>query len=154
AGGTTPLMYAVLYGDLESVRQLLDRGADPNLANDAGATALMWALDDADKTRLLLERGAKVTAVSNDDRSPLSIALQGRNPVPIVRLLLEHGVKLESLSPMDRRALRVGASSEALMHLLLDRGADAGSLADGLQFSFLENCESCVDLLLKSATKP
>src|SRR5262249_45487703 len=41
AGGTTTLMYAVLYGDANSVRLLLSRNADPNLKNEAGATALM-----------------------------------------------------------------------------------------------------------------
>src|SRR5439155_3407362 len=40
-GGSTPLMVAALYGDAESVRVLLDRGANPNIKNDAGATALM-----------------------------------------------------------------------------------------------------------------
>src|SRR5262249_43516711 len=47
AGGVTPLMAAALDGDDEAVRELLDRGADPNATNDAGATALMWAAADA-----------------------------------------------------------------------------------------------------------
>ncbi len=46
SGGVTPLMYAALYGDALSARLLLDMGADPNARNDAGATALMWAVDD------------------------------------------------------------------------------------------------------------
>jgi hypothetical protein len=33
-GGSTPLMYAALYGQAETVRRLLDKGADPNLKND------------------------------------------------------------------------------------------------------------------------
>ena len=33
-------------------------GADPNARNDAGATALLWAVDDPVMTRMLLERGA------------------------------------------------------------------------------------------------
>jgi mono/diheme cytochrome c family protein len=41
AEGSTPLMFAALYGNAESVRQLIDRGADVNVANEAGATALM-----------------------------------------------------------------------------------------------------------------
>ena len=53
-GGSTPLMYAVLYGDADAVRLLLDNGADPNVRNEAGALALMWAADDLEKTRLLL----------------------------------------------------------------------------------------------------
>ncbi len=49
-GGSTPLMYAALYADVRAVRQLLDNGADPNTRNDAGATALMWAVTDLEKT--------------------------------------------------------------------------------------------------------
>lgn len=56
-GGSTPLMYAALYGDADAVRLLLKKGADPNVRNEAGATALMWAVDDLEKTRLLVEHG-------------------------------------------------------------------------------------------------
>src|SRR2546425_8375764 len=73
-GGTTPLMQAVLYGDVDSVRLLLEEGADPSIHNEAGATALMWAVDDLEKTRLLLDRGADVNARSDDGRTPLLIA--------------------------------------------------------------------------------
>ena len=40
-----------LSGDTASLKRLIDLGADPNVANDAGATALMWAIDDEQKTR-------------------------------------------------------------------------------------------------------
>ena len=52
-GGSTPLMYAVLYGDADAVRLLLDNGADPNVRNEAGASALMWAVDNLEKTRFV-----------------------------------------------------------------------------------------------------
>src|SRR5262245_8613539 len=45
-GGTTALMAAALYGDAPLVQRLLADGADPNAANTAGATALMWAIPD------------------------------------------------------------------------------------------------------------
>src|SRR5439155_13243878 len=45
-GGATPLMYAALYGDAGMVRDLLERGADTDARNEAGATALMWAVPD------------------------------------------------------------------------------------------------------------
>src|SRR5207244_8882801 len=73
-GGATPLMAAVLYGDVAAMRTLIDGGADPNVANDAGATALMWAANDVEKTRWLLDRGAKVDAKSDDGRTALLIA--------------------------------------------------------------------------------
>ena len=72
--GSTPLMYAAWYGDAGSVRLLLKYGADPNASNDAGATALMWAVDDSEKARLLLERGADANARSQDGATPILLA--------------------------------------------------------------------------------
>jgi hypothetical protein len=60
--GATPLMYAALYGEVDSLRALLDAGAEPNTRNDAGATALMWAVESPEKVRLLLERRADPNA--------------------------------------------------------------------------------------------
>src|SRR5215210_8930347 len=54
SGGTTPLMAAALYGDADLVKRLLAMGADPHASNVSGATALMWALPDTAKMRLLL----------------------------------------------------------------------------------------------------
>src|SRR5579872_1020155 len=58
--GSTPFMYAVLYGDAALLEQLLNKGADPNIRNDAKATALMWAATNLEKTRALVTHGADV----------------------------------------------------------------------------------------------
>src|SRR5204863_7883967 len=73
-GGSTPLMAAALYGGAALVKRLLGAGADPDAANLAGATALMWAAADADKVQLLLDAGADVDARSDDRRTALVIA--------------------------------------------------------------------------------
>lgn len=41
--GSTPLMMAAMYGSLESVKALLDAGADAAIQNDLGLTALDFA---------------------------------------------------------------------------------------------------------------
>jgi len=58
AGGTTPLMYAVLYGTLDDMRGLVDKGADVNARNDAGITPLILAATDTAKLTWLLGKGA------------------------------------------------------------------------------------------------
>ena len=49
--GTPALMSAILFGDAAKVKLLLDRGADPNATNKAGATALMWAIPKLTKVK-------------------------------------------------------------------------------------------------------
>src|ERR1700722_1099191 len=89
-GGSTPLMYAALYGDLDSARQLLQDGADPNIQNEAGATALMWATDSLEMVSLLVEHGANVNAKSTDSRTPLLIAYGRFGAGPGLKYLLDH----------------------------------------------------------------
>ncbi|HZJ13682.1 MAG TPA: ankyrin repeat domain-containing protein [Chthoniobacteraceae bacterium] len=148
SGGTSPLMYAALYGDANSVRLLLDKGADPNMRNDAGATALMWAVDDPKKTRVLLERGADANARSDDGRTPLLLATARSGASEVVTQLLDHGAKLEG-QPVVSRAAATG--DEALMRLLIRRGAELKPLPDDL--AMRSGCAGCIELLLASAER-
>lgn len=155
-GGSTPLMYAALYGDSDSVRRLLEGGADPNLRNEAGVTALMWATADPEKSRLLLERGADPNARSDDARTPLMIAAGRFGSTDVVKLLLDRGanpsVKAHSLfgemTPLNAAA---SVGNEAVLRMLIRRGADpkkAGFLP--LLLAVRANCARCVDLLIES----
>ena len=74
ARGNSPLMYAAALGTPDVLRLLLDAGADPNAANELGATPLMWCAGDAAKVKLLLAKGAKVNIRSKLGRTPLLIA--------------------------------------------------------------------------------
>ena len=158
-GGTTPLMAAALYGDSASVRALLDAGADVNARNEAGVTALMWAVTDVEKTRLLIERGADVNARSSDDRTPLLIAAGISGASPVVKLLLERGanvsVKAPGLDGETTPLLEATLSGdEATFNLLLDHGADANAAGPGpLLLSLRAECARCIERLLK-ATNP
>jgi hypothetical protein len=98
-GGSTPLMYAVLYGDRQGVEALLARGADPNRPNDAGSTALMWAVDDVELTRVLLEYGADPRARSDEGLTPVFIAARWSRPGPVLQLLLDYGADPPDVAP-------------------------------------------------------
>ena len=158
-GGITPLMQAVLYGDADSVRLLLEQGADPNIRNEAGATALMWSAGDLEKTRLLIARGADVNGRSDDGRTPLLIAAGQFANTEVVKLLLDHGANLSAKSPTNNgyatvlsEAARTG--DEALMRLLIERGADeknAGVIA--FANAARANCLHCLELLINAADR-
>lgn len=148
AGGSTPLMYATLYGDARSVALLLDKGADPNTKNDAGATALLWAVDEPEATRLLLEHGADPNVRSADGLTPLLLAANHLGSGDVVKLLLDHGAKLEGQPVLTRAA---AAGDEAVMRMLIERGADKKNLPADL--GTRSGCQACVDLLLSFATK-
>ena len=72
---------------------------DANAQNDGGGTALMYAIEDVEKTRLLLDRGADVNARSGEGRTALLIAVGRAGSNAVVKLLLE------------KRSKRFGAAS-------------------------------------------
>jgi ankyrin repeat protein len=80
-GGDTDLSLATQNVELEVMRALLENGADPNCANERGATALYWAAinGEAPAVELLLRFGANPNEVSRDGLSILDIA-QTTNP--------------------------------------------------------------------------
>jgi len=126
-GGSTPLMSAALYGDAALVKRLLTLGADPDARNRAGATALMWAVPDTDKMRLLLDAGADVNARSDDRRSALVITSGTSGAAPALKLLLEYGADASVWYATDpsplREAARIGDAE--MPRLLLEYGASA-----------------------------
>jgi ankyrin repeat protein len=85
-----------LFGSPEELRHALDAGLDPNTATPEGTTLLMMAVPDLAKTRLLLDRGAKVDARARSKFSALDVAAQYRDSGPVFRLLLERGVRVSS----------------------------------------------------------
>jgi ankyrin repeat protein len=158
-GGSTPLMYAALYGSAGTVRLLLEKEADPKLRNDAGATALMWAVDDAEKTRLLLAAGADANVRSDDGQTALLIASGRFGSSPVVKLLLDRHADPSAKSPFilgDRTPVAEAAyaGDDAVLRLLIEHGADvkrAGYLP--LYYAMKSNCIKCFDLLVKSADR-
>ena len=57
--GTTPLHYAAAFGNVESVKLLLDAGASVNAKNTFDATPLILAASSPAKVKLLLAARAE-----------------------------------------------------------------------------------------------
>jgi ankyrin repeat protein len=126
--GKSPLMQASWYGPVESVRLLLDAGADPNALDQSNETALHYgALSQSTEiVAALLDAGADATVIGEILlQSPLHIAAPREN-AEIVRLLIAAGSAIEAVdsdgeTPLSRAAM-VGNVANAAA--LIDAGAD------------------------------
>ena len=151
--GSTPFMYAVLYTGVPTLERLLKQGADVHKQNDAGATALMWAATDLEKTRLLVGHGADVNARSRDLRTPLMIAARRPGNSATVKFLLELGANpnpnahpATESSPLIEAA---SAGDSASLELLLAKGADVKDAGEpALEMSYNMRCAKCAALLI------
>ncbi len=120
-------MAAALYGDAALVKQLLVAGASPNVANTAGATALMWAAPDVAKMQVLLDAGADVNARSEDQRTALIITSGSVGSARAIKLLIDYGADATVSSGTDVSALREAARVDDvdMFRTLVDYGGAA-----------------------------
>lgn len=134
-GGATPLMHAAAFGSVDTMRLLIDKGADVNARSAAGATALIWSVNDLAKVRLLLDHGANLNAASESSRTALLVAAMADQSAEIVRLLLSRGANAKAVDGMKTTTLRaaaIGNDSETVRQLI-DAGVDvnAADMAGG-----------------------
>lgn len=149
-GGWTPLMYIAIYGDAATMRTLLDAGADIDLVNDNHATALMYAVESLEMTRLLLEYGADPHRRSDEGRTALLIAASIPGATSVVSLLLDYGADpnargLDGRTPLAAATI---AGNAALVRLLADRGAIRKPLPLA---QATRNCLECLNDLIAFA---
>jgi ankyrin repeat protein len=155
--GSTPFMYAVLYADAPFLQKLIKLGADVNKRNDAGATALVWAALDLEKTRVLLANGADVNARTDNSRTPLMVAAGRPGGSAVVDLLLAKGANPNpNLNPVAESSPLFEASiagDAASMQALLEHGAATKEIAGpAIAVASAAGCARCVEMLL--ARKP
>lgn len=81
-------------GDLNLVKQIVDRGTSINARGEGGRTALTEAAygGHVEIVKLLLERGADVAAKKDDGATPLSIS-RGATNQRITAMLIEKGTR-------------------------------------------------------------
>ncbi|XP_029386481.1 BRCA1-associated RING domain protein 1 [Echeneis naucrates] len=113
--GETLLHLAAIKGDVDTVNQLLDQGADPNLKDNAGWTPLHEAcnLGHMAVVEVLVSRGALLNTPGYENDSPLHDAVRNSHPA-IVKLLLQHGASRNVLNLHGKQPADYAVSLEML----------------------------------------
>jgi ankyrin repeat protein len=94
--GVESWMEPMLFGSVADVRGLLDNGLDANWATKSGGTtALMMAMPDIEKAKLLIARGANINARAKTKYSALMVAAQYPGSSPVMRLLMDNGAAVQ-----------------------------------------------------------
>jgi ankyrin repeat protein len=137
--GMTPLAGAVVQEQVDVVRFLLDKGADPNIPNKHGLTPLEHACG-RDKTnalalaKFLLAKGALVNAtnVSGFTIPPLEWAISSDN-TELVKFLLNHGADAKAKSDVWSTPLHTAADRGDLeiAEMLIAHGVDVNAKITG-----------------------
>ncbi|KAM0724130.1 hypothetical protein Q7P37_000011 [Cladosporium fusiforme] len=131
-----PLQASVVARSLDTVRLLLENGADVNAEGGEYHTALQAAvfvgglnmISSLDIARLLLEYGADVNAKGGEHHTALQAAVFFGD-LDMIRLLLEYGADVNAEGGEYHTALQAAASDGSLdiVRLLFEYGADVNA---------------------------
>ncbi|MBX3707647.1 MAG: ankyrin repeat domain-containing protein [Pseudomonadales bacterium] len=155
--GFTPLFFAVKASNLDGVAALLAHGADPNLPNETGWTALHYAsrfVGDFEIFRLLVESGAQLDRMTDGGETALHLAMLSLEDNPVkqkVEFLLAKGADIDARDGRGNTPMLHAAydGNYEIVMFLINRGADftlktnAGrTIADAVAMAHLPGLEA------------
>ena len=132
AKGQTPLMLAAQSGDVKGIRQLIRGGANVNLADKRGRSALHYAMDaqfPEDALRELISSGADCAVADVRGLTPLDVA-RDRYLEEAAKLLEQSG--MEESHQLERELSKaIDANDLTEARRLINEGADVAFEIDG-----------------------
>ena len=158
----TDLMIAAKSNNLDEVKKLLYDGANPNLKDNVGRTALHHSADFATNveiSKLLISYGADCNALTFTQWTPLHFAAQNGHE-KTCQLLLQHEADCNALNVDQWTPLHIAAryGHEKTCQLLLQHGADCNALNVNqwtpLHFAAANGREKICQLLLQHGADP
>jgi uncharacterized protein len=124
AGDVEDLFSAIRIDDAGTVKSLLQRGLDPNVRDNKGVPALLWALQiDAPKSAAVIAEQAALDVDAANEAGETALMLAAlKADMALCRRLLERGaaVNRPGWAPLHYAA---SSSDGKIVMLLLERGA-------------------------------
>jgi beta-lactamase regulating signal transducer with metallopeptidase domain len=125
------LVQALMDGDTETARALIEAGANVNHWSPGDGTPLIMAarLEDADLVSELIAAGADVNQVAHGDGTPLIVAAR-QDDTRIAALLLRAGADVNQPAPGDGNPLIAASSSGnmSLVRMFVEAGAEVNAI--------------------------
>jgi ankyrin repeat protein len=127
-----PWVETAVFGTVDELRALLDKGLSPNAATTTGkSTVLMMAAGNPAKLRLLLDRGADVNARAASGFTALMVAAQYGSSADTMGLLLDRGARVRVTGDRPSPSYPLALAAHAGNASVLERLHRAGDPVDG-----------------------
>ncbi|XP_030842767.1 uncharacterized protein LOC115924532 [Strongylocentrotus purpuratus] len=137
----SPLQLAVHGGFIDVTKFLIAAGADLDMTDEDGDTALMFAIygNHPDIVKYLLSKGANINIVNKERRSALHQAVT-RCYIECMRVLLAHHCDVNIQDNFGDTALHdaISGQSNPVLSLLLENGGINFKLSNKRQFNALQ----------------
>ncbi|WP_371218489.1 ankyrin repeat domain-containing protein [Orientia tsutsugamushi] len=131
--GNPCLYHAVVSGQVEIVKFLIDSGADVNVPAADGNSCICFAVanEQKDIVRLLADSGADVNAITSHGIPLLHYAVANRN-TDIVRVLLDSSANVNATDTSSNSTLHYACTGKniaaEIVEMLLDYGVNANAV--------------------------
>jgi uncharacterized protein len=141
--GMSALFWAVYYDETNSVKSLLNAGADANVQNRYGLTALMQASQNSngEMIAMLLDAGANPNTMTLEGDTALMNASRAGTTLG-VQALLDHGAEVDARDLyLGQTALSWAAAENYadVIKILVDNGADINAIGKALVFEGVDD---------------
>ena len=162
-GNVTALMIACWRGNIDAINELLNVGADPNIADKYSCTWLHYAVyGDCDKEVLqtIISHGADVNATRNGNVTALMIACR-RGNIDGINELLNVGADPNIADKYSCTWLHYavyGHCDKQVLRTIISHGANVNATNNGnvtaLMIACVEGNEDAINVLLKAGIDP
>ena len=128
--GITPLMHACSHGSVESVRLLIESGADVNAKNGNGRTAMHYAAKGRSPAviQLLRKHGAQVDLRDKEGITPLLETVQYGVNAEVLHELIKAGANVNATREFSKSSAIHLCRDFEFLKLLLENGANVNAL--------------------------